>query len=280
MEEDIYKDFYKVNEFPRLSSRLGFVEFSSDHLKNFDVFICLHEFESYVYGVVSQYSRIINDEPKPNSSTSLSNSLNQFKLDIYYYTLTWDKLKKVFEKLKEKINNVGKIPNSLSNEFIHDFRQIRTRIDHLFKELSISVRNEYEHPSLNPSRIGNLVGFGNSTRDTQGNIIAHIGSEESAIVKKEHIDKLVSLWIELTDVFLKYLTDKVSSSEIILLKRQIEENFDEIIASYISYRDENRDKDANQILHQILMSEIYLSREGFPLRQDIRDKFYSIIAKK
>jgi len=266
-----------LDEFPRLTSRLGIIELSSDRLRNFGVFICLHEFESYVYGVISQYSRIMDDEPKPFSSIPVSRSLNQLRLDIYYYILTWDKLKKVFDELKYQINFVLKPPNALPSEFTHNFKQIRIRMEHLFGELSTSTRDKYEHPSLHPTRIGNLLGFGNSIRDNQGNIKAHVGDEEYAIIRKEHIDRLIRLWIELIDIFIKHFTNKTPTSEILKLKRQIEENIDEIIESYIIYRNEKRDKDANQIFHQILMSDIYLSGEGSPLRQDIRDKINSIL---
>jgi hypothetical protein len=248
-----------VDEFPSLTSRLGVIKLSSDYLRNIEFYICLNELESFVFGVISQYSRIMDDEPKPLSNTPLSHSLDQLKLDIYYYTLTWDKLKKVFGVLKDKINDVLKSPNALPSEFRRDFKQIRIRIEHLFGELSTSARNEYEHPSLNPSRIGELVGFGNSTSDNQGNIKAHIGNEEYAIVRKEHVDRLFSLWVELIDIFVKHFTSKTPSAEILLVKRQIEENIDDIIDTYTRYRTEKRDKEADQIFHQILMSKIYLS---------------------
>lgn len=277
MNKKLDKVANMVNEFPSLTSRLGVLEFSSDQLTNIGIYICLNEFESYVYGVISQYSRIIDSEQKLFSGPPSPHLLDQQKLDIYYYTLTWDKLKKVFAELRKDINIALRHPNTLPSEFKHDFKQANVRIEHLFGELSTSARNEYEHPSLHPSRIGNLVGFGNSTSDNQGNIKTHVGNEEFAIVRKEHVDRLIALWIEFIDIFIKHFTDKVSTSEVLLLKRQIEENVDKIIGTYKLYRMEKKDKEADQIFLQILMSETYLSREGSPLRQDVVDKFYSIL---
>jgi hypothetical protein len=266
-----------LNEFPFLTSRLSSIKLYSDHLRNFEVLICLYEFESYVYGVVSQYSRIIDNQQKTISTTSLGISLTQLRLDIYYYTLTWDKLRKVFDKLKGQINDILRLPNTLPGEFINDYKLIRNRMDHLFGEFRTTVRNEYEHPSLQPLKVGKMVGFGNLTQDSRGNIKAHVGNQEYAIVRKEHIDRLNSLRVELVDIFVKHFTTETPSSELFLLKKQIEEDIDVIIRKYMLFRTENKDEEANQILHQLVMSETYLSREGIPLRADVKNQIYSIL---
>ena len=136
---------------------------------------------------------------------------------MYYYTLTWDKLRKVFEKFKLEMNNALKPPNILPSGFATEYKQIKTRIDHLFKEHSIDTRNEYEHPSLEPSRTGILIGLGNSTSDNKGNITVHVGKEDFAFVRKEHVDKLYLLWIEFIDLFLKYFTDKPLTANLLSL---------------------------------------------------------------
>jgi hypothetical protein len=264
-----------LDEFPSLTSRLAFIELCADRLKNIEVWICLSEFEKYAYGVTSQYKRIIDNLPENSDYHTSSFSLTQLSLDIYYYTLTWDKLRKVFGKLKEQLNTILKIQNSLSGEFISEFKQLRIRMEHFFGYFRTTVRNEYEHPSLKPSQIGNFVASGNLIRDVQGNIKTHIGGEEFAIVRKEHIDKLHSFWVELIDTFVKHFTDNPPSSELLLLKKQIEENIDEIIEEYMECQRDKRDEDSSQILHQILMAEIYLSKEGIPLRQDVQQKIYS-----
>ena len=136
----------------------------------------------------------MENTPKPFSSKLLSYSLTQIKLDVYYYTLTWDKLRKVFGKFKLEMNSVSKPPTALPSGFATEFRLIKTRMDHLFNEHSKDTRNEYEHPSLEPSRAGNLVGLGNSTSDNKGNIAVHVGKEEYAYVRKDHVAKESKHW--------------------------------------------------------------------------------------
>jgi hypothetical protein len=269
-----------IEDFPNLTSRLMRIEFCSDHLRNFEVLICFFEFERYVYGVISQYRRIIDNLPVYASETASPYPLMQLGLDIYFYTLVWDKLGKVFEKLKGHINTLSRSPNAFPNGFMEDYKLLKTRMEHLFSEFHMSARNEYEHPSFQPSKIGNVVLFRILIQDGHGNIRAHIGKEEYAIVRKEHVDRLNSLWVELIDVFLRHFTEKASSSDLLLLKKQIEDDIDEIILKYKRFREEGNNKEANRIFHQILMSEIHLSMEGIPFRKDVLDKFHSIIVKR
>jgi hypothetical protein len=265
-----------LEEFPHLTSRLNFIEFYSDPLRNFEVWICLTEFESYVYGVVSQYGRISQGLPKHPFSDTSSFWSTQLSLHIYFYMLAWDKLKKVFGKLKQSINALSKSSDvPLPTGFLSDFRSLRSRMDHLLDEFNIAARNEYEHPSLQPSKIGNLVQFKNVFQDHQGDIKAHIGKDEYAVVRMVHVEKLKSLWVDLVDLFVKYFSKKTPTSDLLELKKQIEENSDTIITEYRQLREEGKNVDANHILHQVLMSDLYLSIEGIPLRQDVREKLYT-----
>ena len=78
----------------------------------------------------------MENAPKPSSNKSLSYSLTQIKLDVYYYTLTWDKLRKVFEKFKLEMNSVLKPPSTLPSGFATEFKQIKTRIMKLLIPIS------------------------------------------------------------------------------------------------------------------------------------------------
>ena len=266
--------------FPRLSSRLHFIEFCSDHLMNIEIWHCLSVLEDYVYGVISQFKRIRENLEKmkvafPGVSSRFSSA--QVRLDIYYYTLTWDKLEKIFKRFRELMNIVQRTSNAIPNEFKQDFRNLRRRIDHLLAEYHTAVRNEYEHPSLQPKKVGSIMEWGSMFEDKEGNIGVHVGKEQFAIVRKEHVERLKSLWIKLIDICLKHLSDKPSSSELLQLKKQIEDNIEHILDTYVQYRREEKNEEADQIIHQMLMSDLHLTREGMELSQDVKDKFYSIL---
>ena len=266
-----------LESLPSLTSRLGIIELSTDQLININFYICFSELESYVFGVLSQYTRIIENTPTPSTSKLLSYSLKQIKLDVYYYILTWDKLRKVFEKFKLEMNSVSKSPSAMPSGFSTEFKQIKTRMDHLFNEHSIDTRNEYEHPSLEPSRIGNLIGLGNSTSDNNGNLTVHVGKEEFAYVRKEHVDRLYSLWIELIDLFIKYFTDKPSTAKLLSVKSDIEEHIDELIDMYNQLRQNKETENAQNLFNRLLSTELYLSSEGCSLHKDVKGKIYTIL---
>lgn len=86
-------------KFDFLSSRLNFVEVSTDQLMNIDLWHYLSVFESHVYGVFLQYNRIKKDLKFSEPENLRKVPGPQAGLDIYYYTLTWDKLKKIFTTL-------------------------------------------------------------------------------------------------------------------------------------------------------------------------------------
>ncbi|MFH0813671.1 MAG: hypothetical protein V2A69_12665 [Pseudomonadota bacterium] len=121
-----------MNRFIFLSSRLNFLEVTRDELLNIELCHYLSVFENHVYGVLLQYDRI-------KSALEFSDLENmrrvpgpQANLDIYYYTMTWDKLKKIYEKFKRLMKRVQKAVPSLSEDFISDYRIWKRRIDALF----------------------------------------------------------------------------------------------------------------------------------------------------
>jgi hypothetical protein len=268
-----------LDEFPWLSHRLAFVDICPDKPKNFELWLNIHVIEDYVFGVISEYERIKHNQPLP-SDPSLTVSLTQQRLDIYYYTLTWDKLKKVFEKLKIKMNQILKPPNYLPEGFQDEYKQIKIRIDHLMNEYQNSVRDEFEHPSLQPSISNNMWMWGTIIGDKTGDLKAHVGKEQYAIVKKEHVDRLYTLWIELIDLFLKHFSSKPTSSSLLELKQFIENNINTMIGECERNRVENKHKDANQILNMLLNSELFLMKEGIPLRQEVRTKIFAAFYPK
>lgn len=263
---------------PRLTSRLHFIQFCPDGLKNIEIWHQLSVFEDYVYGVISQFRRIkenLEEMKPPFAHPSSEYSSSQVRLDIYYYILTWDKLREIFRKITDSITNVQRIQNSIPIDFKNEFRQLRKRIEHLLAEFNKDVRNEYEHPSLEPRKMGGIVEWGSLFEDRDGNISVHVGKQLFAIVRKKHIYKLKSLWILLIDIFIKHFTDRPPSSALLQLRKQTEENVDLFICEYLQYRREKKNEEANRILYQFTMLEIHLSREGVPLNNDAKDRFYS-----
>ena len=65
--------------------------------------------------------------------------------------------------------------------FNHDFRIWKKRIDILLKEFKLA-RNEYEHPSLEFRKLGNILEWGTINDNDNGEIRIHIGKEQFAIV--------------------------------------------------------------------------------------------------
>ena len=269
--------------FPHLTSRLHHIEFCSDHLKNIELWYCLSVFESYIYGVVSQDRRIREGHnrmvDRSSRTPSLSSSI-QVRLDVYYYILTWDKLKRIFDRLKELMNTIVNTSDTPLSEFAQEFRCLRRRRDHLLAAFRTEVRNEYEHPSLQPKKSGNIMEWASLFTDGQGNITLHVGGEQYASVREQHVDRLKSLWVALIDLLLKHFSDKPSTSSLLQVKQYIEDNIDSLIEEYAQYRSRNKNEEANHIIQQLLTAEIYLSGEGIPLRDLIRDKLHSALWRR
>lgn len=257
------------------------MKISADPLKDIELLHRLSVFETHVYGVVSQYNRIqksINirrdggdmHPPRPCSSC-------QVELDIYYYTLTWDKLKEIFKKFSALMNDIRKSSDLIPVNFREEYKSLQTRINNLFTEFDKDVRNEYEHPSLKPRKTGNIIEWGSLYICPNGDIRALIGEAKFSVVKKDHIERLINLLILLIDLFITSFSNKRPSAELIQLKKQIEENIDSVVEEYLHHRQNRRDKEANELLHQMTMLDIYLSREGMSLSPGVMGKLYSAI---
>jgi len=265
--------------FPRLTSRLHFIQLCPDILKNLETFHRLSVVEDYTYGVVSQFERIkenlgpINSLDRPSTEYSST----QLRLDIYYYVLTWDKLKEVYSKFTKSMTDVQRAQNAIPAGFNDEFRGLRARIEHLFGEFDKDVRNEYEHPSLEFRRTGNILEWGSLYLDKDGNISVHVGKELFAIVRKEHVDRLKLLWISLVDAFIKHFTHKPHSSALLELKRQTEDTIDLIIQEYLQAKQEERREDIKQIFENFITCDMYFTIEGVPLSDAVREKFYENI---
>lgn len=193
-------------DFQNYSRRLTFDR--NMRLFNFNYY--LYGFEKYSYGVISQFYRILEDK----NSKDKNGSNFQIRLDVYYYILCWDKLKKLFDEMERKTSNfLGKVDPI----FFKDFRQIKRRLEQLFSEIPTSIRNEYEHPSLEPHIIGNNKGrviiYDLALPKKNGDLRIHVGKDEFADVKKEHIERLQSCWADLSDLLFTHFSDKPLDSD-------------------------------------------------------------------
>ena len=267
-------DFTK---FDFLSSRLNFIEVSTDQLMNIELWHYLSVFESHVYGVFLQYNRIKEDLKFPDPESLRRVPGPQAGLDIYYYTLTWDKLKKIYEKIKILINRFQLTSISIPELFITDFRLWKRRIDHLFSEFNNEIRNEYEHPSLEPYSVRNIIMWGNILIDGAGNIKAHTGKDWFVTIKKEHLEKIQQLRTDLFDIFIKNFSEKPLTQELMKAKKYIEDNIDSLSKELDGLRKNENWDDFNKLLHQLIMNDLFFSKESIPLSDDVKHKIYSAI---
>jgi hypothetical protein len=117
--------------FDFFSDRLHFIDVTDDALLNIKLWHYLSTFESHIYGVLMQHARIKSDlathEPHIRGLPG-----PQAGMDIYYYILTWDKLKKIYEKIRTTINQIQQMPRPMPTGFALEFRDWKKRIDHLF----------------------------------------------------------------------------------------------------------------------------------------------------
>lgn len=244
---------------------------------NLEIYHCLSALEHHVYGVLSQYERI-NENLVALTGPVMGRTCGiQATLDIYYYTLTWDKLRKIFLRLKELVNRVMKDSPNVPNGFKAEYKQVRSRIEHLFDELQVTVRDEYEHPSLQMRTVHNIMEWGTLLVDGSGNVKVHVGGDEYAVVRREHVDRLKHLWITLIDTFIKHFSQKPTSADLFLWKKQIEDSIDGFVCDYLRLRRESKHEDANHLLNQYILADLYLSMEDIPLSQEVKNKLYSTI---
>lgn len=266
-----------INEFDFFSSRLHFIEVTDNQLMNMELWHHLSVFESYIYGIFLQYNRIKTDLkfPKPNDYKRVPGP--RAGLDIYYYTLTWDKLKKVYEKLKTFMNHLQKHFSSFPTQFITDFRLWKKRIDHLFLEFDTEIRNEYEHPSLESYSVGNIIMWGNIMIDRSGDIKSHVGKNLFTAIKLEHCKKIQQLRIDLIDLFIKHFTQSPLTQELLKVREYVQDNIDAICTKLNDFKENKNWKEFNDLLYQLTMSQVYLSKEGIQLSNDVINKFHSVL---
>jgi len=261
--------------FDFLSSRLHFIEVATDHLLNIELQHYLSVFENHVFGVFLQYNRIKTDLEFPRPENSHRVQIPQAGLDIYYYTLTWDKLKKIYIEIKKLINRLQKKVSRFPSQFAPEFRLWRCRIDHLFKEFDTEVRNQYEHPSLKFHSVGNVIMWGNIFSDNSGNIKAQVAEKFYSIVKKEHVERIKQLRTDLFDLFIKHFSEKPLTQELIKVRDYIEENIDSLLKELNNFNEKKNREDFNNLLSQIMMCQINLSQEGIQLSREVTRKIYT-----
>ena len=266
-----------ISRFDFLSSRLNFIEVSTDQLMNIELWHYLSVFESHAYGVFLQYNRIKEDLKVSDPESFRSVPGPQAGLDIYYYTLTWDKLKKIYEKIKALINRSQQISSSIPEPFTEDFRLWKRRIDHLFSEFDNEIRNEYEHPSLESYSVGNIIMWGNIIIDGKGNIKAHVGKDWFATIKKEHSERIQQLRTDLFDLFIKHFSEKPLTEELVKLKNYIEDNIDSLIKEITNFKEQKKWEEFNNLFYQLIMCDLNLSKEGLQLTQSVKIKISSVL---
>ena len=263
--------------FDFFSDRLDFIRVSNDKRINKDLWLYMRIFESHIFGVVMQYNRI-NDDLKISEHMNFQNfSIHRAGLDIYYYTMTWDKLRKIFKKISTEIDKIQKPPSTIPDSFISDFKLLKKRIDHLFSEFDTGIRNEYEHPSLEAFSKGNFIMWGNIYSDNIGNIKAQVGKNLFAQIKEEHCKKIQNLRIELFDLFIKHFSRKPLTKELIKERDYYEENVDSLVDKLNKFREMHDTVGFNNLLSEFTMSNRLLLKESVQLSQSVKEKFYSAI---
>jgi len=267
-------------KFDFLNGRLIHIKvFKDDNpMENFGFFNCVSFFETQVFGVISQYNRIIsNIVPSLDERNMREVNTIQLRLDIYYYILTWDKIKEIFKKIKEMMNRIQNDIDDISIEFKKEYRLWRDRMDHLLGEFDDNVRNSYEHPKLKPMVCGNIIMWGSTLVDGEGNIKTHVESEIYSEVRKSHIDRVDSLRIDLIDLILKYFSDKPLSRALLNLRKDIEDNMDELIGENDELIKQGRTKELVEVFHRLMMINSHLAMEGIPLSDVTNGKIHSMI---
>ena len=266
-------------KFDFLSNRILDLDITNDYYTNFKIYNHLSVFENHVFGVLSQYNRITNNLNFSQQKEAKGFN-SQVNLDIYFYTLVWDKAYKIFENFKSLLYNLQKQKFISSDNFKKEFKNIRIRLDHLFKVVGNDARNEYEHPSLEFYANGNLLMWGNVIIDLNGNIKAHAGKNQFVEIRKEKIERLLKIRIELIDLFLKHFSEKLLSNKIIELRNQVEENIDELILEIDNSKiTQGSDKICDSIL-TLIMLDLFLTKEGISFSNVVKEKIYSKFVRK
>jgi hypothetical protein len=262
------------------SSRLHCVDFTADPMLNIELWHSLTAFEDHVHGVGVQYTRITSDlefKPQPCQVPGVRQHAG---LDVYYYVLTWDKLRKIYCEIKSVLRRVRERNPAVPAAFWQELRMLSRGAEHLFSEVGIAARNEYEHPSLKPYAVGNIIMWGSMTVDASGDIVAHVGATTFATVKKEHCKRLRELRTDLIDLFIKYFSQKPLTKELIRVRTYIEENIGPIAEELKQLRDDGNTAGFNASLHRLIMHDLYLGAEGVALVPSARDRLYSLLVEE
>ena len=267
-----------VNDrFDFLSKRLTFIKVTTDDLKNIELCHYLNVFENHVYGVFLQYNRIKKDLNLSNLENYQNIANPKAGLDIFFYILTWDKLKAICEKINGIINRITNGPSYISETFKSEYRNWRRVIEHLFKEFDGEIRNEYVHPSMEFYSVGNIIMWGNIIIDNSGNIEAHAGKDKFTKIKKDHCIRIKQLRSELFDLFIKHFSQKPLNSELINIRNYIEDNIGSLLKQLNDYRAAETWEEFNNMLNQLIICDINLSMEGISLSDLVKNKLYSIL---
>ena len=249
-------------KFDFIASRLYSIKVVDNTMLNIKLWRYLNTFESHIYGIHVQFRRIKADldfEPRPEIKGV---PITQAGLDIYYYIMTWDKLKKIYKKINDLVTGIQQKTESLPTEFIQGFRLWKNRARHLFGEFDNSVRNEYEHPSLEPSSTENLMMWGNINADSSGNIIAHVGNNLFAKVKLEHCTRMLDLRTDLFDLFIEHLSKKPLTKGLIEARFQIQEKIDSIVKELKEFKNNNDWTQFNELMKSLIICELHLAKNG------------------
>ncbi len=265
------------NRFDFISSRLNYIEVSTDQLVNIELWHCLIVFENHVYGVFLQYNRIKEDLNFSDIEDLRRVPAPQAGLDIYFYILTWDKLKKIVNKINKFINRLTNPPASIPKYFTSEYRNWRRQIEHLFLDFDSKIRNEYEHPSLEAYSVGNMKIWGNIIADGSGDIKAHVGKDWFTIIKKDHCLRVQKLRTDLFDLFIKHFSQKPLTHELIKLRKYIEDNIDSLSKELYNLKENNNWEDFNELFRQLIMTDLHLTKEGMHLSEEVKQKIYSVL---
>ena len=80
------------------------------------------------------------------------------------------------------------------------------------------------------------------------------------------------------DLFIKHFTEKPLNEELLKIKKSTEDNIESLSKELKELKDKGDNEGFNGLVHKFAMLDLYLSKEGLHLTDDIRNKIYSILA--
>jgi len=264
-----------AGSFDFYTSRLYFADISPDPLANMTLMHHLSAFENHVYGVLRQYDRIREDLEPPRRDEPRPVPVMAAGLDIYYYTLTWDRLRKIQQRMNGIVNGLPTSPK----DFKPGYREWRKRVEHLFREFGndSSIRNRYEHSELEAYRNGNALMWGTIHTDGSGDIKAHVGGDLFATIREDYHDRLRTLHVDLIDLFVKHFTQKPLTTALVEIKEYLAENVDSLSQELRRHVSEGNWERFNELFRDLVAFDLFLSKEGVQLPESVRKVLYSAI---